>query len=279
MRSLLTAERTAQQRVMSTSKNVETCTALSIDLRRLRAIILRIVDMFSVTSSPSAGAARARRRGAGRRLHGRCRGGRRRGGRSGSGGRSRRGRGGLRRRRGALSTSFLVTRPPRPVPAICAMSSPCSATMRATTGDMNERRSRLSPFASASDPAAEAGAGAPTTGIAWKCGASAEAGGATSGDSGGAAAAGCSAGAGASAAGARRGRPRRALRELRSATAAAGVDHGDPRAHVDRLALGHEDLFDRAGGRGGHLGVDLVGRDLDDGLVRLDRRHRPACAR
>jgi hypothetical protein len=38
--------------------------------------------------------------------------------------------------------------------------------MRATTGDMNERRSRLSPFASASDPAAEDGPGAPTTGMA-----------------------------------------------------------------------------------------------------------------
>src|SRR4051794_20967555 len=39
------------------------------------------------------------------------------------------------------STSFLVTRPPRPVPSICERSRSCSAAMRATTGEM--RRSPL----------------------------------------------------------------------------------------------------------------------------------------
>ena len=223
------------------------------------------------------GRGRAARRRAGRRLHGCCRGGCRGGGRRRSGGRSGRGRSASPPAR-CCSTSLLVTRPPRPVPGICAMSSPCSATMRATTGDMNERRSRLSPFASASEAAADDDAGAPTTGIAWKCGASAEAGGATSGASAAgacsAAGGGCLGSGGGSFGGRRRSLGRRGGRRRgggRATLAAAGVDHGDLGAHVDGLALGHEDLAHRAGGRRGHLGVDLVGRDLDDGLVRLDR--------
>ena len=52
------------------------------------------------------------------------------------------------------STSCFVTRPPRPVPGIWAMSRPCSATIRATTGDMNVR---MSPFASPSPAGAGAG--------------------------------------------------------------------------------------------------------------------------
>ena len=42
-------------------------------------------------------------------------------------------------------------------------------------------------------------------------------------------------------------------------------------AHVDRLAVGDEQLEDRAALRGGHLGVDLVGRDRDERLVLGDR--------
>ena len=34
------------------------------------------------------------------------------------------------------STSFFVTRPPRPLPSICERSRSCSAAMRATTGDV-----------------------------------------------------------------------------------------------------------------------------------------------
>ena len=65
-----------------------------------------------------------------------------------------------------------------------------------------------------------------------------------------------------------------------SAVPAAGVppeaddavaDHGEPDAHLDRLALGHEDLGEDAGRGRGHLGVDLVGRDLEERLVALDR--------
>ena len=220
--------------------------------------------MGSTTSSPAAARARRRRRGAGRRLHGALAGGGR-----GRGGRGRGPRAGAAAAGSpparCSSTSFLVTRPPRPVPAICEMSRPCSATMRATTGDMNERRSRLSPFASArrARPRQRRGraddrhrlevrrigrGGRRDVGLAgarWGRGVR----------------------GGASAAGARR-----ALRERRAAgrRAAAGVDHGDARADVDRLALGHEELAHRAGRGRGHLGVDLVGRDLDDRLVRLD---------
>ena len=67
--------------------------------------------------------------------------------------------------------------------------------------------------------------------------------------------------------GGRRGGPRRcALRFMRADDLADG--HG-----VARLG---EDLLDHARGGGGDLGVDLVGRDLDDRLVGLDRRRRAA---
>ena len=47
-------------------------------------------------------------------------------------------------------------------------------------------------------------------------------------------------------------------------------EHSDARLHVDRHALGYEDLDHHAGGRRRHLRVDLVGRDLDDRLIGLD---------
>jgi hypothetical protein len=42
------------------------------------------------------------------------------------------------------------------------------------------------------------------------------------------------------------------------------------RSHRHRLVGLDEDLGDDAFGGGGHLGVDLVGRDVDDGLLGLD---------
>ena len=259
---------------MSTSKNVETCTALSTDARRLlrddladvRHRLDRLVAARRARSAPTAWSRSApARRG--------------RGGRGGRG-RGRRGRPAPERPRPVrappprnTSTSRLVTRPPRPVPGICAMSSPCSATMRATTGDMNECRSRLSPLASAAgagaarrgraddrhrlevrrvggggrrDVGRPAAARAPAPDRRPGPGAVGRRGGAAGGRSAGAAERG---------AGGRR--------------AAARVDHGDARAHVDGLALGHEQLADGAGRGRGDLGVDLVGRDLDDRLVRL----------
>ena len=55
----------------------------------------------------------------------------------------------------------------------------------------------------------------------------------------------------------------------------AVADHREPHADLDRLALGHEDLGEDAGRGRGHLGVDLVRRDLEERLVALDRRRRP----
>ena len=75
-------------------------------------------------------------------------------------------------------------------------------------------------------------------------------------------------GAGASGAGRRSRRPRRG----RGGGAAAGTVADDGQAHADRdrLALGHEDLAHDARRRRGHLGVDLVGRDLEERFVGLD---------
>ena len=53
--------------------------------------------------------------------------------------------------------------------------------------------------------------------------------------------------------------------------AAVPVATGDLAEHVadrDRVALADEDLGDHAGRRGRHLGVDLVGGDLDQRVVR-----------
>ena len=49
-----------------------------------------------------------------------------------------------------------------------------------------------------------------------------------------------------------------------------GGDLGEHAADRDRLAGGGVDLHERAGGRRGDLGIDLVGRYLDERLVGLD---------
>ena len=71
------------------------------------------------------------------------------------------------------------------------------------------------------------------------------------------------------------GRSRRARRGGRRRLGALGSgSRGHPADHLsdrDRVAGLREDLGDGAGRGRGHLGVDLVGRDLDDRLVRLDR--------
>ena len=251
---------------MSTSKNVETCTALSTDARRLRAITLRIVDIGSTTSSPRGGgaaAAPAWRRSAparARRGGGRCGRGRapRRGGRSRGGAAAAPPR--------CSSTSFLVTRPPRPLPAICVMSRPCSATMRATTGDMNERRSRLSPFASASGSRGARRRGADDR-HRLEVRRVGRGGGATSG---------------ASAAQGRRRAPAPrppGPRRQRAARRRGAARRAPPPPPVSITAMrvptstvspsADEQLVHGARGGRRDLGVDLVGRDLDDRLVRL----------
>ena len=99
-------------------------------------------------------------------------------------------------------------------------------------------------------------------------------------------------GAGRRGRGSGRGRGRRCGRDGRRAEAAAGAgarrgragaggaggagagtsvgDHREARADRHRLALLHDDLGDEPGLRRGHLGVDLVGRHLEQRLVRVD---------
>src|ERR1700733_13230131 len=67
-----------------------------------------------------------------------------------------------------------------------------------------------------------------------------------------------------------RGHPRRGHLGAVFGTAFVGRDLGQDRADRDRLALGGVDLHEPARGRRWHLGVDLVGRDLDDRLVGHD---------
>ena len=147
--------------------------------------------------------------------------------------------------------SFLVTRPPVPVPGHAGDGSmPCSAAMRATTGETNDL-----PFSCATGSAGCASGSAASVG-----------------------------GSGPARRQARR-RPRRrcvrrgSRRRPPSARArrppgrrgALAADAGEHRADVDRLALLDEDLADDAGRGRRHLGVDLVGRDLEQRLVGLDR--------
>ena len=147
--------------------------------------------------------------------------------------------------------SFFVTRPPRPVPGTLRRRRRRARTaMRATTGE-----TKLLPLASA---AVRRPARAPA------------------------------------AAEERAARPRRAAlpprstrrrppaRPARSRAPAApparrpalgvpgAADHGEPRPDLDRLALLDEDLRQRPGAGARHLGVDLVGRDLEQRLVGLD---------
>ena len=78
-------------------------------------------------------------------------------------------------------------------------------------------------------------------------------------------------GATGSGAGAGCGRPARAAAGSGGAAAAAApADPRERRADLDRLALLDEDLRQRARCGARHLGVDLVGRDLEQRLVRLD---------
>ena len=48
-------------------------------------------------------------------------------------------------------------------------------------------------------------------------------------------------------------------------------EHGEARADLDGVALGDQDLGQHARGGRGNLGVDLVGRDLEQWLVERDR--------
>ncbi len=218
---------------MSTSIALVTCAEVSSERRMWSAMPLRIALIGSTCWPPAAG------RGAA-------------GGRScGSVGGGRGLLGGLRRAAGAPRSmnarmSFLVTRPPWPVPGTEPTSTPCSAAIRATTGETNVLPLSLT--------RAGSGGGGDRRGRL----------------------------------GARRGAASRGLggRRLRgrlgvcpgsgsgagwpAARRAVGRDLGELRPDVDRLAFLDEDLLDDAAARARHLGVDLVGRDLEQRLVGLD---------
>ena len=143
--------------------------------------------------------------------------------------------------------SFFVTRPPVPVPGTVEGSMPCSAAMRATTGETN-----VFPF-----PVA-----------AGATGAGAAAGSAT----------GAAAGAGGRRCRHRLGRRRHGLGRSGSRLDGRGRrcdagwrDDGEDCPDLDRLTLLHEDLSDDSLGRARHLGVDLVRGDLEQRLVAADR--------
>ena len=197
-----------------------------------------------------------------------CRAGRRRRGRRRRGWR---GRGG--RRRGvtaptASSTSLRVRRPPGPVPVIVDGSRPRSATRRRTIGDVSCGASPARRVSTGSGPGPGSGSGTGLGGGGSTGGGSAGGGsaGGTSATAGAGpargpgAGAGSGGGAGAGGPGAgrwlgaarRRGRcgrrsgRRRGLSGRGGAAAAGGVaDHREAGAHVDGLALRHEDLGDR----------------------------------
>ncbi len=57
---------------------------------------------------------------------------------------------------------------------------------------------------------------------------------------------------------------------LGGGSSSASADDGDDRVDADRRAFGDLDLGERAGDRRGNLGVNLVGRDFEDGLVALN---------
>ena len=152
------------------------------------------------------------------------------------------------------STSSRVMRPPGPVPVIASGSRPCSLTRRRTTGES----SRLSP-ACAVPLSGRGRFGSGGCGRGW-CGRRGRFG--SRGRFGGGA--GC-------------GRRVRCGRRFgggcgRSRRCGAGLaDDGDHGADVDRVAFLDADLGERSGHRRRHLGVDLVGRHLEERLVLGDR--------
>ena len=174
-----------------------------------------------------------------------------------------------------FSTSFFVTRPPRPVPGMAAMSRPCSAHHARHDGRHEEplvalavgggrglglrrrlggglRGRGLDDRALVEVRRARLG----LDGRDERLGAGGRVGRERRSLGGGGAAAPAG--------------PRPRARRAPTGGAAARVDDRDARVDGDGLAFGHEDLDDGAGGGRGHLGVDLVGRDLDDGLVGGD---------
>ena len=230
--SCLSSSRAATIRDMSTSIALVTCAAVSSERRMCSAMPRRIAVTGSRLSPSAACGCGLGPAAAGGGGEGAC----------GAGG-------GAIGGAGAGSSTFavgadtgcatkariscFVTRPPRPVPAICAGSTPCSAAMRATTGETNARPP-LPDGCCALRARAPGGASDHGDGLGLGAGS------------------GAGSGAGAGSA---------ALPPI----CASFVPTGTVSPSLD------EDLRERAGGRARHLGVDLVGRDLQQRLVGLDR--------
>ena len=248
---------------MSTSIALVTCAAVSSE-RRMCSAIPRRIAVIGSSVSPGSSAVRAPARVAWRGARpaepvaAAGGGGRRAGGGVQPAG-PQRASGSARPAASAAADStkarmsFFVTRPSRPVPVTVAGSMPCSAAIRATTGETKAcaravgRRS----------PAGARRLGAP---VRARLGSAAGS------------AVGLRLGSGSSRLAARR---RRAARRGAAAGAAArrrsGADPREQRPDGDRLALLDEDLLEHARAGARNLGVDLVGRDLEQRLVGRDR--------
>ena len=146
------------------------------------------------------------------------------------------------------SMSFFVTRPPRPVPSIC-----CRVDAVLGRDARDDRRDEVMLALGAAVPGMRGRGGSGRRRLGRRCRRRLD-----TGPLPAARAPRAGSGSGSGAAGAAGGR-------------AFAADAGQHRADLDRLALLHDDLAHdaRAGAR--HLGVDLVGRDLEQRLVGLDR--------
>ena len=169
--------------------------------------------------------------------------------------------------------SFLVTRPASPEPGIALRSRLCSAAIFRTSG-VDRRRSRSSALSPPlrrgsrqrrdSGPERRAVAGRDGRERARAC-RTARSAARRSGRRGRAR------GAGPGGRRGRRGRCRGRGRRRSRHGARLGLDLRHDGLHRDRLALGHQDLRQHARRGRGNLGVHLVGADLEDRLVALDR--------
>ncbi len=182
-------------------------------------------------------------------------------------------------------TSSRVTRPPAPVPVSCATSMPCSRTRRRTAGVMRAAPLAPLPAGDGSARGLSGRVGLLGCGGRWlrlrlgrcRCGCG-------SGflllDRGRAGIGSVRCGLGFGLRLCHRGLWRRGFRGrclfrrcvLRRSLRgdAIGVDLGDRGADGDGLPIGDEDLRDRPGDLGRHLGVHLVGDDLEERVVLLD---------
>ena len=201
----------------------------------------------------------------------------------------------------AIDVASFVMRPPVPIPAICARSRPCSSASLRTSGDRIRDRGPRSGIPRSGAGGSRLGGGALAVVASAPCGVAAHGGhsaaerstvaavggGRRCGLRGGRSRRGCLRGARCPPLPGRRvlarapaSRRRRPSAVAPSATRSGAVlgDLGELGADRHGLALVDEDLRHRPGDRRGHLGVDLVGRDLEERLVALDRARPPSSA-